>query len=368
VSRVVSRGIDAGGFPGAAVVIGTSDSILLSNGFGRVDWSADAPPVSARYTRFDVASLTKVIATTSAMMLLVDDGRIKLDDPISRYLPEFSGGGRERVTIRQALEHRAGLPPGPDFRGVSNPAEARRALLRTPLIAAPGARTLYSDVGPMLLGVLAGRVSGMPLDVFVRRRVFSRIGMTRTGFGAAHGEAAPTQTATPGIVHDRNARAMGGVAGHAGLFATAEDVALFAQLMLGGGSLNGVRVFSDSTVAEFTSRQAGSRALGWETCRGSGSCGHKMNDAAFGHTGFTGTSLWIDPVNQVFAVVLTNEVNEPRAFDPVAVLSDVRADVADLAVLSLEPCVSTADVDPLRAERAIGWYRMGASPRVLLAR
>jgi CubicO group peptidase (beta-lactamase class C family) len=361
VGRVVSRGVHAGGFAGAAVSIGNRDTTLVERGFGRTSWIAGASVVTASGTSYDLASLTKVVATTSAIMLLVDEGRVELDDPVKRHLREFGGAGRDAITIRDLLMHRGGLPAGPDMRRAESPAAARRAVLSTTLAYRPGTRTLYSDVGPMILAMVAERVTGEPLDRFVNRRVFVPSGMRHTGFGAPLGTfAASTGSAGDGAVHDANARRLGGVAGHAGLFSTAPDLARFARLLLNGGVLDGVRIFSDTTVALFTSRQVDGRPLGWDMCPGGGRCGLRMSDSAFGHTGFTGTSMWIDPEQGVFAIVLTNAVLEPRAYDPVAVLSDVRADIADLAVCSS----SGAGVGEirLRAEIAINWFRAGATP------
>ena len=360
--RVIARGVEAGGFPGATVALGTRDSVLLLDGAGRAGWSDGATQVSARGMLYDLASVTKVIATTSAIMLLVDDGTVRLDDRVARHLPEFGGGGRDGITIRDLLLHRAGLPAGPDLRGAASPAAARRAVLRTPLAYRPRSRSLYSDVGPMVLAMLAERVAGEPFDRLVQRRVFTPLSMRATAFRPRAGltVAATADDAGPRTVHDPNARRLGGVAGHAGLFSTAADLARFARMMLAGGTLDGVRVFQPETVALFTTRQPDGRALGWDACAGGGRCGLRMSDAAFGHTGFTGTSLWLDPEQGVFVIVLSNAVLNPNAFDPMAVLADVRADLADLAV-----CAAAGDDAPyprLRAEIGINWFHAGAAP------
>jgi CubicO group peptidase (beta-lactamase class C family) len=361
VQRVVARGVQAGGFPGAAIAIGSRDSVLLLGGFGRAAWEPGADAVSARGTAYDLASLTKVVATTSAIMLLLEDRRLRLDDRVARHLPEFGGQGRDGITIRDLLLHRGGLPAGPDLRGADSPAAARRAVLRTPLAYAPRSRALYSDVGPMLLAMVAERVAGEPFDRMLQRRVFAPLGMRATGFRPGAGLAlAPTIRDAVPAVHDANARRLGGVAGHAGLFSTAADLARFARMLLNGGTLDGVRIFREETVARFTARQAAGRALGWDACVGGGRCGLRMSDAAYGHTGFTGTSLWIDPAQGVFAIVLSNAVLDPRAYDPMAVLADVRADVADLAVCAAN---STGEEPArLRAEIGINWFHAGAAP------
>ena len=362
--HVVARGVDAGGFPGAVVVAGTRDSVLIQSAFGRTSWQGHASAVSPAGTIYDLASLTKVIATTSAVMLLIDDGRLRLDDRVARHLPEFAGGGRDRITIRDLLLHRAGLPAGPDLRGSSSPAEAKRALLRTAVASAPRAHTRYSDVGPMLLALVVERIAGEPLDRLVHRRVFAPLGMRATGFRpSAMSRVAPTASDAAAGVHDPNARRLGGVAGHAGLFATASDLARFARMMLAGGELDSVRIFQERTVKMFTTRQAGGRALGWDSCVGGGRCGLRMTDSAFGHTGFTGTALWLDPAQGVFVIFLSNAILDPHAYDPMAVLSDVRADLADLAVAAAN---GSADSSArLRAEIAINWFHAGAAPAPL---
>lgn len=361
VQRVVSRGVYAGGFAGATASIGNRDTTLMQFGFGRTSWIDGASEVTASGTSYDLASLTKVVATTSAIMLLVDDGRVSLDDPVARHLREFAGAGRDAITIRDLLMHRGGLPAGPDLRHAESPAAARRAVLGTALAYRPRTRTLYSDVGPMILALLAERVSGESFERLVDRRVFRLLGMRSTGFGVPKGtSASATGSAGDGVVHDANARRLGGVAGHAGLFSTATDLARFARMLLNEGVLEGVRIFSDTTVRRFTSRQADGRPLGWDMCPGGGRCGLRMSDAAFGHTGFTGTSMWIDPEQGVFAILLTNAVLGPRAYDPMAVLSDVRADIADLAVCSSNG-TDVGDIR-LRAEIAINWFRAGATP------
>ncbi|MDQ3697823.1 MAG: serine hydrolase [Gemmatimonadota bacterium] len=358
IDRVLERALDAQGFPGAAVVVGRRGGVVWSRGYGRLDWNPASPAVSAGMTMYDLASLTKVVATTAAIMVLYDEGKLRLEDRVSRYLPEFSGGGRDAVTIAHLLTHRSGLPSGRALG--SAPRGARHAVLSASLAGTPGVRTTYSDLGPDLLAFTVERVAGEPLDRFLDRRVYGPLGMQYTRFTPParwHERLAPTGAyPSGGIVHDGNARALGGVAGHAGLFAPAGDIAIFAQMMLNGGEFGGVRIVSDSTVRLFTRRAAGWRALGWDTCAGGGSCGHLMSERAYGHTGFTGTSLWIDPDREMFVIVLTNEVHAPRATDPTAILHDVRADIADIAALAAtDGAYDPPEMPRLRADRAIGW-------------
>jgi serine-type D-Ala-D-Ala carboxypeptidase len=370
IDRAVKQGLAAGGFPGAAVVVGRRGAIVWEKGYGSADWGFGLPTVDARTTMYDLASLTKVIATSAAAMVLYDRGKLKLDAPVSRYLPEFRGGDKGRVTIRDLLTHRSGLPAGRDLKGAHNARRARKLVLSTPLEAPPGYRTEYSDVGADVLGFVIEAIAGEPLDQFVNRTVYRRLGLSNTLFRPGRdrrARIAPTENYPPrgyplrGEVHDDAAYALGGVAGHAGLFATASDLAVFAQMMLNGGKYNGVRIVSDSTVKRFTERTAGSRALGWDTCIGGGSCGFHLGPRSYGHTGYTGTSLWIDPDSRVFVIVLTNWVHAaPSArVAPIAVLADVRSDIADIAALSIMdgPEGPLPMPDRLRADRKIGWRR-----------
>ncbi len=371
IDRVVETGIDSGGFPGAAVVIGHRGAIVWRKGYGALDWSDRSARVDATTTMYDLASLTKVVATTTAIMVLHDRGRLHLDDRVSRWLPAFSGGLKGQVTIRDLLTHRSGLPEGRDlWRTAGSPAAARRLVLSTPLERAPGSREVYSDLGADVLAMVAEAAAHERLDSFLSRTVWNPLGMRHTAFRPARrlrDRIAPTESAPPrgyplrGEVHDENAWALGGVAGHAGLFSSAADLAVFSQMLLNGGEYAGVRIARASTVALFTRRTAGWRALGWETCPGGGSCGQHMSERAFGHTGYTGTSLWIDPDRNSFVIVLTNWVHgrPHRGVGPSAVLSDVRSDIADAAALAVMDEADGALPMPtsFRADRAIGWGR-----------
>ncbi|HEX7978346.1 MAG TPA: serine hydrolase [Gemmatimonadaceae bacterium] len=375
IDRVIERGIRAGGYPGAAVVVGRKGAAVWEKGFGRLGWTSDAGSVVAERTIYDLASLTKVIGTTTAVMILFDEGKLRLDDQVVKYIPEFTGGAKDQITIRMLLEHRSGLPAGRDlWRMAQTPEEARADVISTPLFAAPGQYFEYSDLGADMLGFVVEAVSGQKLDQFLDARVFTPLGMTDTHFRpdvSLRGRIAPTELTPPrgyplrGEVHDENAFALGGVAGHAGLFSTASDLAVFAQMMLNGGTYNGTRIVADSTVKLFTKRAAGTRALGWDTCGGHGSCGKYLGENAYGHTGFTGTSLWIDPDREMFVVLLTNRVHAARARRPAKVIADVRADLADAA------CLAVTDSrdgilempDSFRADRAVGWNRPERSAR-----
>ncbi|MFP5355392.1 MAG: serine hydrolase [Gemmatimonadota bacterium] len=374
IDRVVRRGMTAGGYPGAAVVIGRRGAAVYEKGFGKLGWTTSSPQVSADKTIYDLASLTKVVGTTTAAMILYDEGRLDLDSPVSFYLPEFGGGNRDLVTVRHLLTHRSGLPAGRElWRMASSASEAKRIVLTTPLACQPGACYVYSDLGADVLGWVVESIAGLRLDTFLAERVFKPLGMHDTFFNppdSVRYRIAPTEVTPPrgypvrGEVHDENAYALGGVAGHAGLFSTAADLAVFAQMMLNGGIYDDVRIFSDTTVARFTKRTAGTRALGWDTADGQGGSGEYLTEASYGHTGFTGTSMWLDPEREMFVVLLTNRVHAARARRPAKVIADVRADLADAAALSVEDTDQIlAMPSSFRADRADGWNRTVRRPR-----
>ena len=364
IDHVVALGLSARGFPGAAVVVGYDGRIVWEKGYGTLDWSRGSP-VDPRRTLFDVASITKASATATAIMVLYDRGRLRLDDRVSRWIPAWREGDKARVTVRDLLTHRAGLPAGrPLAQEAASPAEARRLVLKTPLVRPPGTRAEYSDLGAILLGFIVEAAAREPLDRFLARHVYSPLGMRETRFSPPAGLAsriAPTGAgARRGLVHDGSAQALGGVAGHAGLFTTASDLARLAQAMLDGGRLGGARIASDSAVARFTASAGGSQALGWKLCAGGAACGRYLGTTAFGHNGFTGTSMWIDPERRLFVIVLTNWVLPPPwgRVAPLAVLHDVRSDIADIAASAILPAGrdgAPAPLPPLRAERANGW-------------
>ncbi|MEP6991572.1 MAG: serine hydrolase [bacterium] len=372
IDRVVERGIKAGGYPGASVVVGRKGAAVWEKGFGRLGWTPESAPVVPERTIYDLASLTKVIGTTTAVMILFDEGKLHLEDPVSKFIPEFTGGGKESVTLRMLLEHRSGLPAGRDlWRIAHTPEEARATVISTPLFAAPGQFYEYSDLGADMLGFTVEAVTGEKLDAFLQRRVFTPLGMSDTHFrpdASLRGRIAPTEITPPrgyplrGEVHDENAYALGGVAGHAGLFSTVSDLSIFAQMMLNGGTYGGTRIVADSTVQLFTHRGSvakSTRALGWDTCNGEFGCGKYLGADAYGHTGYTGTSLWIDPDHDMFVILLTNRVHAAKARRPAKVISDVRADLADAAALAVTDNAGGMIAMPrsFRADKAVGWNK-----------
>jgi CubicO group peptidase (beta-lactamase class C family) len=288
---------------------------------------------------WDMASLTKVVGLTSAMMLLVESRQVDLDAPVSRYIPEFQGKWKDAVTVRRLLTHSSGLPAWrPLYKEAEGPAAALALAIATPLDTMPGVRMVYSDLGVIICGEIVARASGQPLDAFLRARVFDPLGMRETVYRpdpSLRERIAPTevdpwrQRHLRGEVHDENAYALGGVSGHAGLFSTGDDLVRLARMYLGQGELDGFRFTSAATLAQFTTVQDSAlshRALGWETPNGNNSAGRLMSRRAFGHTGFTGTSIWIDPERDVFVILLSNRVNPTREHRQIGA---VRISVAD---------------------------------------
>ena len=292
-------------------------------------------------TIFDAASLTKVVATAPAIMLLVECGKVKLEERVRTYIPEFTGGGKEDVTVMQLLTHVSGLRPDiglkPDWSGYD---EAIRLSCAEKLIYKPGVKSVYSDTGPILLGEIVRRVSGRPLDVFLKEELYGPLGMKDSGFNPpaeSMSRIAPTEVEAGipvrGIVHDPRARRMGGVAGHAGLFLTASDLARYARMLLNGGELDGVRIFKEETVKQMTGVRTPEtipvrRGLGWDIDSGfSGPRGGIFPIGSYGHTGWTGTSIWIDPFSKSFVILLSNR-NHPSERGAV---SELRATLGTLA-------------------------------------
>lgn len=349
VDTVVRSFIDRKAFPGAVVAVGRQGKLVHLQSFGKLSYAADAAPVTAE-TLYDLASLTKVIATTTMAMILVDEGRLDLDKAVQDFLPDFRstsrGEGKEQVTVRHLLTHSAGIdwwaPLYEELEGQDAYVERIQAM---PLVYEPGTKSLYSDLGIILLSEILERVAGEELEAFVRRRIFEPLSMEDTMYRPAaelRQRIAPTERdpwrgrVVHGEVHDENAFALGGVAPHAGLFGTAGDLARFAQMIMNGGVLEHHRIVSREAVERFT-RPAGvpesTRALGWDTKSPEGSsAGDLFSPNSFGHTGFTGTSLWIDPERELFVILLTNRVHPTRENQ---LIREARPAVADAVVRGL---------------------------------
>ncbi len=282
---------------------------------------------------FDLASITKVISTTSAAAKLHENGLLVLDAKVVQYIPEFRGKkffrdrAKKQVTVKHLLTHTTGLPPFKQYYRIDGSIEDRVAeIFATSLDRKPGLKTVYSDIGIITMGKIVEQLTGMGLDEYVDQEVFTPLGMAATGYTPCKRklyrivptEIDPDGKLVHGYVHDENANSLGGVAGHAGLFSTAEDLARFARMMLNEGELDDIRIFQPETVELFTKRanviEGSSRCLGWDSPSDNASGGVYISDNAFGHTGFTGTSLWIDPDNDIVVVLLTNAVHPNRSW------------------------------------------------------
>ena len=354
--------VAAGAAPGAVLAV-SYRGIRFLHGTGQL--GADEPEPVQGSTIYDLASVTKVVALTTALMFAVDDRLVDLDAPVQRYVPAFAGAGKERVTVRMLLTHSGGLPAWrPLFREVSTRNAAFALADTTPLEASPGTRETYSDLGAIILTQLVESVFGERLDTLLARRLFQPLGMRSTGYlppAAWRDRIAPTEMdpwrgrVLQGEVHDENAAVLGGVSGHAGLFASADDLLTFAEWLLeqsDGRSV--VRAVSPadsasattrpsdrptvrpSIIREFTRRQSlvpgSTRALGWDTPAPESSSGRLLSPSSFGHTGFTGTSLWIDPEHRLAIILLSNRVNPTRDNPRWA---PVRGKIADLVMTTV---------------------------------
>jgi uncharacterized protein YbbC (DUF1343 family)/CubicO group peptidase (beta-lactamase class C family) len=341
--------------PGAVVLIGRGDQTLYEAAIGNRAVEPATEPMTLD-TIFDMASLTKILATTTSVMILVEDGKIRLNDRVASFIPGFERYGKGNITIRDLMTHTSGLRPDLDLGEPWTGADTaiNLAIEEVPT-AAPGERFVYSDINYILLGDVVRRVSGKPLNQFARERIFVPLGMHDTMFlppVSLRHRIAPTQMCTPygwpcegpdmemlrGVVHDPTARRMHGVAGHAGLFSTAADTAIFCRMILNGGTYHGVRILSPLTVAKMTTSATGAgeanvRGLGWDIDSSfSSNRGELLPIGSFGHTGFTGTSIWIDPVTREFVVFMSNRVHPDGKGD----VTPLRARVATIAASAIE--------------------------------
>jgi CubicO group peptidase (beta-lactamase class C family) len=347
VDEAAYAGIRQGLYPGAVVVIGRRDSILYARGYGHFTWNPASRVPDPDSTLWDIASITKVVATASSAMRLVDQGKLDLDAPVGRYLPRFSGGLKKQVTVRMLLDHTSGLKPYEPIYRRAGRSRSRmvKLLYAQPLVRPPGDSAAYSDLNAMLLGLVIESVSRTSLNRFADLEVFNPLGMEQTRYqvparlkrrtvpsGIWRGEP------VPGDVNDQNAAAFGGVAGHAGVFSTGKDLARFAQVWLRDGmGPNGPWV-SPATMRQFLTRgpRSGTRLLGWDSPELNGEepsiFGTLISQSAYGHTGFTGTELWIDPIHDLFLIFLTNRTFDPKARDSLKGLKALRTEMSDAAI------------------------------------
>ena len=312
-------------FPGAQLVIGKDGKVIYDKTFGRFRYDLNSDSVK-KTTLYDLASLTKVVATTSAAMLLFDKGKLNLDDKVVKFLPQFDNNGKGEITIKNLLLHNSGLPAGRRFYLKSKTRkEVLNRIMKMKLLSKPGEKYRYSDIGMIALQQVIEKITGTSLDKFNSENLFSKIGMNRTMFNPPDSlkyECAPTETDTywrmktvQGEVHDETASLLNGVSGNAGLFSTAEDLGKFAQLLLDNGRYEGLQIFKPETVKLFTAKHSESgRAYGWDTKspKGYTSAGKLFSLNSFGHTGFTGTSIWVDKERKLFVILLSNRVYPTR--------------------------------------------------------
>jgi uncharacterized protein YbbC (DUF1343 family)/CubicO group peptidase (beta-lactamase class C family) len=351
--------------PGAVVLVGRGDRVIYQKAIGDRSVEPVKEPMTLD-TIFDLASLTKVVATTTSVVKLMEDGKIRMNDRVSTFIPGFERYKKADITIRHLLTHTSGLRPDLDLAETwTGSEEAIQLAIEEVPTALPGEHFVYSDINFLLLGEIVHRVSGKPLDQFARAEIFAPLEMKDTMFmppESLRPRIAPTEKCTPfgwpcegpqvhmlrGVVHDPTARRMGGVAGHAGLFSTAADLAIFCRMLLDGGEYNGVRVLSPLTVAKMTGPVLGSdpalRGLGWDIDSAfSSNRGELLPVGSFGHTGFTGTSLWIDPATREFVIFLSNRVHPDGKGD----VTPLRARIATVAASALTEDVATVRSRPM---------------------
>jgi CubicO group peptidase (beta-lactamase class C family) len=323
---VLEAGIDQKAFPGATVAVTHRGRLIALRGFGRFTYDAKSPRVTPEIV-YDLASLTKVLATTTACMILYERGILRLDDRLAQVLPEFAGskdGRRSQVTLRMLLAHSSGLPAYAKlFMSAGTKAELSAAAMQVPLAGDPGSRAEYSDIGFILLGLALERITNEPLNEFCEREIFARLGLDFATFRPpfawlplippSEDDRGFRKRIVRGEVHDENAWVMAGVAGHAGCFATAEAVAVSAECMLRGGA----PLLQGHTVGLFTRREVSpagtSRALGWDTPSPPSQSGRFFSPHSYGHLGYTGTSLWNDPERHLSVTLLTNRTWPDRS-------------------------------------------------------
>jgi beta-N-acetylhexosaminidase len=346
LDSLIEEQIGKRAFPGAALAVGHRGDLVFQKGYGKLDSSEKAPAVTNE-TIYDLASLTKVITATTLAMQLYERGQLKLEHPVSRYFPGFVEEGRDKITIRHLLTHTSGLPAHlPLYKDLKGKLAFVEKILQVPLESTPGTMAVYSDLGLILLGDILEKLAVEPLDQLATARIFRPLGMKHTFFNPkrewkkliAATEIDPWRgRLLRGEVHDENAFAMGGVSAHAGLFGNTSDLAIFCQMLLNGGVYDHRRVVRRSTLERFTARQnfpqGSSRALGWDTPSNGSSAGNLLSPNSFGHTGFTGTSVWIDPARELFIILLTNRVHPTRENNAIR---EVRRLVADAVVKAVD--------------------------------
>ncbi len=323
VERLISNSIKYRAFPGAVLLVWKDGRIIFEKPFGHLTYDDSSAEISTN-TIFDLASLTKVIATTTAAMICVDRKLFSIDDLVAKYIPAFAQNGKENITIKNLLMHNSGLPAYKKFYALySDPQQVLDDIYSTKPAYPPGTKTIYSDLGMITLGKVIEKVTGKSLDVFCNNEIFKPLRMSDTYYNppkALRYRIAPTEfdhywrnRLLIGEVHDETASLLKGVSGHAGLFSTAGDISRVLQMLLQKGMFEGKNIIDSSTVKIFLTKQLNGRALGWDMKSPEGSsAGHLFSSESYGHTGFTGTSVWTDPLRKLFVIFLTNRVYPTR--------------------------------------------------------
>lgn len=325
VEQLIDSAILEGIFPGSVLLVWKDGNVILEKSFGRFTYDVDSPE-TATNTIFDIASLSKVVATTTAAMICVERNLINLDDKVGKFIPEFAVNNKGNITVRNLLMHNSGLPAWKKYYATkSNKAEVLEDICNSNIDFTPGTKTVYSDLGIIILGEIIAIQTDLSLDEFCRREIFTPLEMHSTFYNpddSIKNFCAPTELDSywrnkllQGEVHDETAYLLDGVAGHAGVFSTASDLGKFMSMIMNYGVYKKEIILKEETIKLFTKRQSGqsSRALGWDTKSEKGSsAGNLMGGKSFGHTGFTGTSIWADPEKNLFVVFLTNRVYPTR--------------------------------------------------------
>jgi CubicO group peptidase (beta-lactamase class C family) len=354
VKRVLDRALADSAFPGAIAVVGTRSRVIAQYAVGHLDWAPSPPP--DEHTLWDLASLSKVVGMTSGMMQLVSQGKVDLDAPVQRYFPDWTGPGKERVTIRHLLTHTSGLPSFKPYDEITHdPDSLAKLMFATPLDTIPGVRMVYSDIGAYMAGRVLEKVSGEALDAYVHAHVFGPARMQETMYkppASLLARIAPTEVdprrggLVRGKVHDERAYYLGGVSAHAGIFSSAYDLTRFAQMYLNDGVIDGTRILPSAQIRQFTAyvdSTFSNRGIGWQkpdlpgmkfTSPSAAWAGSRMSTQAFGHTGFTGTSIAIDPPHDIFIILLSNRVNPTRANNKITAVRRQLADAVMSTVLN----------------------------------
>ena len=344
LDSIIAAAIADRATPGATIAVARRGQLVMLKGYGRTDWAPGAPAANDS-TMYDMASLTKVVAATTAAMILEEEGKLDIDRTVASYLSEYDVPDKRAITVRMLLTHASGIRSNhPLWREAKGREAYFAGMAKHPLESVPGTQVVYTDWNMVLLQFIIERITGQTLDQFLEGRVFGPLGLRDTRYNppaSLKPRVAPTETEdfrggqVWGEVHDETAWVLGGVSGNAGLFSSSRDLAVFMQMLMNGGSYGGTRILRPTTIARWTARQRpdASRALGWDTPSPNSSAGRYFSLRSFGHTGFTGTSVWADPEKELFVVLLTNRVNPTRDNQKIGPLRRAVADAVQQSIV-----------------------------------